>query len=225
MKRAALYMVLMTLIGCATNPLGMNCGLFTGKPCTRPCWNSLTPGASTANDVDQFTNSLSTKAWPARDTLVYPTGCKQISIADRPGETVNALVNMHVENGKLTYIQSVHDNMPSLQQILDHLGPPEYFEALDVVGPDGKAYMLTIFYPKQGVVFEVSVDLKDLGFIKPDMVVSGIEYFEPGILLSYFLARYSCSVGQVGATSTAQIEIANIQPWSGFGEVKVVQTR
>ena len=131
---------------------------------------------------------------------------------------------MHVENGKLTYILSVHDNMPSLGQIADHLGPPEYFEALDVVGPDGEAYMLTIYYPKKGVAFEVAVDMKDLGYIKPDMVVSDIQYFAPSELLSYFLARY-CGVGPVGATSTANIEIAHIQPWSGFGKVKVVQTR
>jgi hypothetical protein len=129
---------------------------------------------------------------------------------------------MNVDHGKLVYIQSVHDNMPSLGQIADHLGPPEYFEALHVIGPDGEGYALTIYYPKQGVVFEVSVDLKDLGFIKPNMVVNDIQYFEPGDLLSYFLAHYSCDVGQEGAISDGQIHIANIQPWSGFGTVKVI---
>ena len=229
MKRAlclALFMMLITLTGCTTNTLGIDSGLFTGKPCKLPCWNGLTPGVSTANDVDQFIQGLSIKKWPARDTIVYNSGCKMLSIADRLGTTVNAFVRMNVDNGKLTYIQSAHESMPSLQQIVDHLGPPEYFKALYVIGPDGEGYMLTIYYPKQGVVFEVSVDLKDLGFIKPDMVVSDIQYFEPGDLLTYYLANYSCDVGQAGAESNGQREIANfIQPWSGFGEVKVVQTR
>ena len=228
MKRAlclALFMMLIPLTGCATNTLGIDFGLFTDKPCKAPCWNGLTPGVSTAKDVDQFVQGLSTKEWPARDTLVYDTSCKRVMIADRPGTPVNAFVNMHVDDGKLTYIQSVHDNMPTLQQIVDHLGPPGDFQALHVIGIDGEEYMLTIYYPKQGLVFEVSVDLKDLGFIRPDMVVSGIEYFEPGELLSYFLARLSCGLGQEGAVSTAQIDIARVQRWSGFGEVKVVQTR
>ncbi len=221
----ALFMMLITLTGCATNTLGIDSGLFTGKPCKAPCWNGLTPGVSTSKDVDQFIQGLSIKKWPDKDSIVYPTGCKMVQIVDRPGNPVNAFVNMNVDNGKLTYIQSVHDDLPSLQQIVNHWGPPEYFEALHVIGPDGEGYGLTIYYPKQGVVFRVSVDLKDLGFIKPDMVVSDIQYFEPGDLLSYFLAHYSCDVGQEGAKSYAQIHIANIQPWSGFGEVKVIQTR
>ncbi len=204
----------------------MDSGLFTGKPCKVPCWNGLTPGLSTAKDVDQFMQNLSTKQWPSRDTLVYDTGCKLIKIADKPGSPVDAFVNMHVDDGKLTYIQSVHDNMPSLQLVVDHLGPPEYFRAVHVIGIDGgQEYMLTVYYPKQGVVFEVSVELKDLGFIRPDMVVSGIEYFEPGELLSYFLARLSCGLGVKGAISNAQIYIAQIQRWSGFGRVQAVQTR
>jgi hypothetical protein len=221
----ASLMALIALTACTTNLLGLDSGLFTGKPCKAPCWNGLTPGVSTAKDVNQFMQDLSTKNWPARDTLVYDTGCKRVMIADQLGSPVKAFVNMNVDKDELTYIQSVHENMPALQQIIAHLGPPEYFRAVHVIGLDGEEYMLTVYYPKQGVVFEVSVDLKDLGFIRPEMVVSGIEYFEPGELLSYFLAQLSCGLGREGAISTAQIQIAQIQPWLGFGEVKVVQTR
>lgn len=205
--------------------MGIDSGLLTGKPCKLPCWNGLTPGVSTVNDVNQFMQGLSIKQWPARETHVYDPSCKTVSIADRPGHEVNALILMNVESGKLTYILSMHDNMPSLEQIVDHLGPPEYFEALDIIGPDGEVYVLTIYYPKQGVVFNVDVNLRDLGFIKPDMVVSVIQYFAPGDLLSYFLADHTCDQGKDGATSTAQTEIPWIQPWSGFGKVKVIQTQ
>ncbi len=228
MKRSLCLASLVTLIvltSCAADTLGMDSGLFTGKPCKAPCWNGLTPGVSTANDVDRVVQDLSMKKWPARDTMVWETGCKLVQITDRADDPVNALINMHVDHEKLTYIQSVHDNMPSLQQIVDHLGPPEDFQALHVIGIDGEEYMLTVYYPKKGVVFKASVDLKDLGFIRPDMVVYSIEYFEPGELLSYFLARLSCGLGVEGAISTAQIEIARIQRWSGFGEVNAIQTR
>ena len=143
----ALFMMSILFTSCATNTLGNNgnnlgidSGLFTGKPCKLPCWNGLTPSVSTFNDVDQFMQGLSIKQWPAKevDTSVYEPGCRIVGIADRPGHEVNALILMNVENGKLTYILSTHDNMPSLQQIVDHLGPPEYFKALDVIGPDGE---------------------------------------------------------------------------------------
>jgi hypothetical protein len=221
-----LWMILLPLTGCTANTVGIDSGLFTDEPCKAPCWNNLTPGVSTANDVDLFIQGLSREKWPARNTLVYQTGCKLVDIADKPGTTVNAFVRMNVDNDKLTFIQSVHDNMPNLRQIVDHLGPPEYYEAQHVIGPDGEFYMLSIYYPKQGVAFAVSVNFKDLGLIKPDMVVSDIQYFEPGDLHSYFWASYSCALGQQGAESHSQREIPNfIQPWSGFGEVKVIQTR
>ena len=141
MKRAlclTLFMLLIPLTSCATNTSEIDSGLLTSKPCKLPCWNGLTPGVSTVNDVNQFMQGLSIKQWPARETRVLEPGCQTMNIADRPGHEVNALILMNVEQGKLTYILSTHDNMPSLGQIVDHLGPPEYFKALDVIGPDGE---------------------------------------------------------------------------------------
>jgi hypothetical protein len=148
-----------------------------------------------------------------------------IQITDRLDSPVNAVVNLIVDNGKLTYIESAHNDMPTLQQVVDQLGPPEYYEALHAIGPDGEAYFLTIFYPNQGVVFQVNVDLEDLGLIEPNMVVYDIEYFEKGDLLSYYLANFSCSAGREGAEKYAQKHITQfIQSWSGFGKVNVIQT-
>jgi hypothetical protein len=203
---------------------GLDSGMFTGEPCKLPCWNGLTPGLSQAKEVEHFIQGLSLNNWPRRETQDYNT-CKIIQISDSIDSPANAVVNLTVDSGKLTYIASGQKDMPNLRQIVDQLGPPEYYEALHAIGPDGEAYFLTIYYPKQGVVFQVTVDLEDLGFIKPDMVVNDIEYFEKGDLLSYYLAAFSCSVGREGAKINAQKRIKNfIQPWSGFGKVNVIQT-
>jgi hypothetical protein len=62
-----------------------------------------------------------------------------------------------------------------------------------------------------------------LGFIKPEMTVSDIQYFKPGELLNYFLAKNACNVGRDGAEKNAQNEIAKyIQTWPGFGAVNVI---
>ena len=76
------------------------------------------------------------------------------------------------------------------------------------------------------MAFNVIVDNKDLGTIKPGMAVSAIDYFEPGPILNYYQAKYGCNVGHDGAEKNGQNEITNyIQSWPGFGMVHVIDTR
>lgn len=216
-------LLIILLVSYSTSDSSMDDGLLTDKPCKAPCFNGLTPGQATALDIDQFIKGLNAKKWAGIDTSVQKTGCKVIQISDKPGMTVRSLVRFYINDGKLTYILSSHDNMPTLKQIAEHLGPPEYTKALNVIGPDGSFYSLDVFYPKQGVAFKVSVSNKELGFIKPEMKVSDIEYYEPGDLLNYYLAKHGCNVGQGGAEMNARKEIDNyIQPWAGFGSINVI---
>jgi hypothetical protein len=163
MKRLLCYLVCLVsilLTACTSSWEQIDAGLFIGKPCKAPCWNNLIPGQSSGNDVDQFIKSLSTIEWQGRNSIVYKSGCKLVQISDKPGTTVNALVEFYIDNDKLTYIQTYHDYMPNLIEIVNHFGPPEYVEALHVIGPDGEFYGLDIFYPKQGLAFTVSPDQK-----------------------------------------------------------------
>jgi len=221
-----LVVLIIFLTSCSNTGSSLDEGLLTDKPCKAPCWNGLTPGKSTSQDVVQFINVLDTKEWTGNNTFVDKTGCKVVQIADKPGTTVKAFVNFNIEDGELTYIQSFHDHMPKLKQVVAHLGPPEYIEAINVIGPDGSFYALNIFYPEQGVAFKVSVSNKDFGSIKPEMTLSDIQYFEAGELLNYFLAKYACNIGRDGAEKNGLNEIANyIRSWPGFGEVDVINTK
>jgi hypothetical protein len=227
MKRLLCFLfclISILLTACSSSGERIDVGLFTGKPCRAPCWNNLIPGQSTGSDVDQFINSLHTIEWQGKNSLVYKSGCKLVQISDKSGTTVDALVEFNIDNDKLTFIQIFHDNMPNLKKIVDYFGPPEYVEALHVTGTDaGDFYGLDIFYPKQGLAFKVSPNQKDLGFIKPNMVVANIQYFEPGDILSYFITNYSCGLGKEGAIANAQREIAQyLKPWPGFGPVPLV---
>lgn len=224
--RHALILLTLLLTACATSDSTLDEGLLSDKPCKAPCWNGLTPGQSTGKDVDQFIDNLNPKLWASRSGKVYETGCKLVKIGDKPGIVVEAAVNFNIDHGELIYIQSFHNGMPNLKQITDHLGPPEYFKALNVKGPDGSFYSVDIYYPNQGVTFRVSVTNKDLGFIKPGMRVTDIQYFEPGTLLDYFVAKYGCSSGREVAEQYGQIDINKyIQPWTGFGSVQVIDAR
>jgi hypothetical protein len=211
------FTVFLLLIAC-TPPVPLDSGLFSGKPCKAPCYQSLTPGLSTANDVENLINSLSASGWQSRNDLTYfATGCEMRQISN-----ASEVVSFNIEDGKLTFISLSYAYFTNLQELVAHLGPPEYFEAVSAGGPDGSTYFVEVYYPSQGMSFIVAPAQTDVGYIKPSMVVLTAQYLTPGNLLSYFTTRKSCFMSRVEAIAEAQREIAyGVQPWSGFGAVKV----
>jgi hypothetical protein len=225
--RLYVFAITLFLISCTTNNLGLDSGLFSGKPCAAPCWQNLTPGKSTATDVDRFIKTLSPTAWPEEITLAGGPNCQTRQIADnvspRPATTV---ADFQIEDEKLTLIQSSPAHPPNLAELQAHLGPPEFFKALLAIGPDGSNYAIEVYYPSQGLAFIIAPDQNDVGYIKPSMIVATIQYFAPGSLLSYFIVSESCVAGMAKAQADAPLVIAQfVQPWSGFGAVKVISTR
>ncbi len=205
----------------------MDAGLLTGKPCKPPCWQNLTPGVSTTDDVERFLMNLDPKKWPSREEEVYKSSCRWMRISDKLGIKVNTLFDLYLDNGKLTFIGSRPPVVIRLKEIVDRFGTPEYFQSVLAIGPDGQYYILEVYYPSQGLAFLLNPNQdKDVGYIKSGMLVDFIEYFPPGDLQSYFTAKYSCEGGQEGAAAYA-LEIIEkyIQPWSGFGKVNVIKSR
>jgi hypothetical protein len=206
--------------------IDIDSGLFTDNPCKAPCWQNLTPGQSTADDVNQFLKDLSTSEWPEREVIKYVTGCQWIQITNKPGSEVDAELDLYIDNGILTYVRSIPRNRSRLGQFVDRIGTPEYISAILSISPEGNSYFLEVYYPKSGLAFRVLPDQKDTGYIKPDMPVLDVEYFPSGDLQSYLTVKYSCNLGQERATLSAQTRIQKyIQPWTGFGEVNVIESR
>jgi hypothetical protein len=218
------FIILLSLSACTSTRFGIDSSLFTEEPCKAPCWQKLIPGQSTNQDVEEFLTNLSATEWPGRRMHNYESGCVQIRVTDAiSSEEVRAALDFNIEADKLTFIQSDHPEMPKLQEITDHFGKPEYIKAVLAVGPDGSLYILEVYYPSKGVAFTLSPNQDDIDYIRPDMQIDAIQYFATGDLLSYFTVRYSCDIGQQSASKLAQDQISKyIQPWSGYGKVKVI---
>jgi len=219
-----LFLTLLSTTACNTSKSEIDSGLFTGHPCEAPCWQGLTPGLSSIQDVEQFVNTLNPNNWPSKEEITYDSGCKLILLHDTTNnQNVHASLDLSIEEGKLTFIQSFHSNMLSLEQVVNHFGYPEYIKAILAVGPDGDSYILEIYYPSKGVGFKVRPNKNDVGFIKPTMLIDTVQYFATGDLLSYMTDKYSCNLGYDAAITTAQAQIAEFtQPWPGFGKVQVI---
>ncbi len=221
------FITIFLLSACWLKAENMDAGLFSGKPCKPPCWQNLTPGVSTTDDVERFLKNLDQKKWPGRIDDVDNSGCRWLRIADKLGIEVNTLFDLYLNNGKLTFIGSRPPVVIRLKEIVDRFGTPEYFKAVLAVGPDGQYYILEVYYPSQGLAFLLNPNQdKDVGYIKPGMLVDYIEYFPPGDLLPYLMTKYSCIGDQEYISSYAQDIIGKyIQPWSGFGKVNVIKSR
>jgi hypothetical protein len=201
--------------------LGIDTGLFTGLPCKPPCWQNLTPGISTSEDVDRFLHNLSLDEWPERNLIDSGHNSESIRLIDK---TDTVVIFLLLENGKLMFIDSYHRIDIRLIQIVDHFGPPEYVRAELAFTPDSKIYIFEVFYPTMGLAFDIDPDQeKDVGYIRESMSITGIHYSSPGDLLSYFLNSYSgIGFSQEDTLKSAQIDMQYTQPWPGFGEVKVM---
>jgi len=213
--QSLVFAIFLLLLACA--PTNLDSDLFSGKPCKAPCWQNLTPGQSTEDDVNQFINGPNGLNWPETDSKVYDTGCKEFLAWN-----LNERVALNIQEGKLMFIETSDLYLTNLQELVDHLGPPEYFEAVLATGADGSTYFVEVYYPSQGLAFIATPDQNDVGYVKPTMSVSKSQYFAPGTMFTYLIARSSCFVSQSEAMDEAQREIAKVvQPWSGFGAVKV----
>jgi len=219
-----LFVISMLLTGCIGNKMGLDSGLFTGEPCKAPCWNNLTPGRSTIDDVNNFLSTLSTKEWPDRKTIIArEPECKFIHLTDNTAsEKVNMVVNLYIENNILVSVTSSTPGMTTLKHVVNQFGYPEYVKALLARGPDGEYYSLEIYYPSKGLAFELLPDQqKDIGYITENLKIFSTQYYIPGDIESFFVQKYSCSFGPDKAIVYAQRDITqHLQPWTGFGEIE-----
>lgn len=215
------FSILILLVACAPSYRDLNSGLLSGKPCAAPCWNNLTPGKSTASDVKSFTVRVADD-WPVRSWTESPP-CTSVGISNGPGLAGEAGAVLVTGDGILTFIQSDLRNPVTLQDLVQHFGPPEYYEALYSEGDTGPGYRVEVYYPSKGLAFDIAVSVSDKGYIRPAMKVVYVQYFAPGNLLSYFTS-WDCGDTSQAAVADAQARMKVIQPWTGFGEVSVVQT-
>lgn len=214
------------LVGCTDKKPQVVDGLLTGKPCEAPCWNNLTPGKTTEQEVDQFLSHLSEKEWPNKGGAGYPSGCKSYRRSDVNSDVVNKLFDLYVDNGFLVLIDYVPVEQTTLSEIVNKLGDPEYVRPLLIDSPEGPVYTLSIFYPKKGIDFEISTSGFEAGKISPEMKTNSFLFFQPGTMTDYYRMKYSCQLTKQVGPERAKTEIeTHILPWTGFGDIQPIEAK
>lgn len=202
-------LLLLSLSACKASS-SADTSLFSDTHCSPPCWQNLTPGISTLTDVQQFLNGLQTN----EQKTIKVIGSKDEDVFGWVSAQSGGTRQVCVKAERLTMIEIIRPDVDlQLGMVVDYFGPPEYLYA--AAEAHGEIYVIHLYYPSQGIAFISLPKVKNMGDIKPDMLVDEIHYFVPGDLASYSSSR--CW----GADYITRSVIPNIQPWSGFGRVQV----
>jgi hypothetical protein len=216
---------LIVLSGCRSADEGLDSSLLTSQTCKAPCWQNLTPGISTMTDVNEFLGKLSMQDWPNRMDRTEPAGCINKRLIEKDilfGQ--HGLIDLHIEDGYLTYIGSVPKMVFHLGQITDKLGPPQYIEPILAIGPEANTYFLTILYPDKGLSFEIDTSNYEQGKIDREMQVKFIEYSRPGDLISYYKYKNSCLMGAKTDSFSLDYIAKYVRTWKEYGRVDTIRS-
>lgn len=211
MKKPICCGLLLVVILSACNLLvPADASVISGIPCAPPCWQNLTPGESTLDDVYRFLNGLRKSE---QKTIKMSSTDDGIAIfswdSARNGGERRVYVN--VNEKRLMLIEIHHPEFDlRLGAVVDHFGPPDSMYAEVNNYADGSLYIIQIYYSDQGLVFESVPSVEDMGRIRSDMSVNTIYYFAPGDLANFF--------GPWNADFATKHIVPNVRPWFGFTE-------
>lgn len=224
--------LLLILVGCtySLERDATRCPPYEATGVCRPCWEGLTPGQSTEQDLLDFIDqNLNEKE---RDQALHfrsITPCRQYQWMTRAGSVFDLedrVREIHVEQGLVSNIKVYTPLIgPTMRQVFKEYGPPEYVDSALAVGPDGQYYFLEVYYPSRGLAFELLPSQTQIGEITSDTRVYMVEYFAPGDLMSFLTTRNSCFLSPKQATRAAEVDSSSVRPWTGFGKVDVIEVR
>ena len=192
--------------------------LLTGSPCKPPCWQGLTPGVSTEDQVNEFLRSSpfvqrSTiyRARVARGAEMAGVSIDWLSTANVQG--AHAVNSFRVQHGVLRDLMVYLDSKATLKQLLDVYGAPAAFSA-GRTGVEFTRVDVVLLYPEHGFIAFLALDAYHPS-LHPDSTLSKVWYFETAPLDEFLeLTR------EVGFFS-GSVGVDSFRDWEGYGPIAV----
>jgi hypothetical protein len=192
--------------------------LLTGQPCGPPCWQGLTAGVSTGEEVERFLatsglvdrNSIYRSSLSRGDQIVG-TSIQWTSAANVQG--AQAINSFDIEGGMLCDMTIYLDAEVALEELFGRYGPPEKYLAA-LAGVHFTSVRVSLFYPEDGFVARVELPRDDAS-LYPDTSVASVWYFQAAPLDRFLeLGR---EIGHFGAG----VEREALSDWQGYGHLQV----
>jgi hypothetical protein len=216
----ALPLVLLILaasFGCGEPP-PLDKSLLTGEPCEPPCWQGLTPGVSTEEEVYEFVRTsqlVDQTTLYIRDRTdatgeVVGLGVHWWSSANTAGARRQFGNNVMTKDGVVQEIMVFLDCEVTLADLLERYGDPHSWRT-DWVAADIPDVDVTLYYPNHGFTAWLRLPADDT-WLRPENKVRGVcytrvvapeDFLELGPEAGYFNAY----------------EADSLRVWKGYGIV------
>jgi hypothetical protein len=212
-----LLSILGVSVGCGESP-PVDTSLLTGEPCEPPCWQGLTPGLSTEEQVNEF---LRTSPFVQRTTIYRGSvtrGAEIVGVSIDWLSTANvqgarAINSLHVEDGVLQDIIVYLDSGATLEELLEVYGLPDGISA-GRTGVESTRVDVVLLYPEHGFIAFLSLPAHDPS-LQPDSRLSWLWYFRAAPLDRFLeLAR------EAGFFS-GSVDVESFRNWEGYGPIQL----
>jgi hypothetical protein len=197
-------------------PVGMS--LLTGGPCEPPCWQGLTPGVSTEEDVNEFlrTSPLVNPVTVFRGSVTRNGEISGVSIqwlSDRNVHGAHARNSFLIEDDTLQDIIIYVDAEVTLAKLIDKYGPPEKQVAV-LSGIHFTEVRLTVYYPQNGFTAHVELPRHDAS-TRPDTRITSVWYFKSAPVDTFL------ELGRDAGHFSDSVQPESLSDWKGYGPLEV----
>ena len=223
LMRAGLVCVgLLTVVALTScgEPPPLDTSLLSGEPCEPPCWQGLTPGQSTEEDVVEFmraTRFVDTRSVRRGSYTRLTRGGEEVAgvtIHWRSSGGLGPCNYFSIEEGVLKYITICPYPGVTLGRLIDRYGPPEKYIASRPIS--GRLYYdVTLFYPTHGFTVDLVRPYED-GTLQPENSVSDVWYFRAAPLERFLQLSYEAGYGGPPAK-----ELEVLRDWPGYGPIEL----
>jgi hypothetical protein len=194
---------------CSGQPPSADWSLVTGEPCEPPCWQGLTPGQSTGDDVEDFLET-SHLVGQVVDQSEHGYVYWQSVVGDARRNPVSTYRTncLHVgEDDLLEHVRIYLDYDLTLEQLLQRYGTPDRMGAGPAGTPERPWIAIGLFYPQRGMMLTLELPVNDK-VLRPETRVVWVYYVAPTTLQDL----PSALVGENPEET--------LQPWPGYGSIE-----
>lgn len=190
--------------------------LLTGEPCEPPCWQGLTPGQSTSDEVTNFLDTSDlvdhSSVWQDR------SGCGLITrwrspISHRRGRPLSSDLSnwLCVGDGILREMEVSLDYDFAIEQLLARYGAPEKLDAVRGGPPERPYVAVPLYYPERGMMAQVELPVNDIQ-LRPETKVVRVWYMH-----ATTLEEMGAALGVAHPEDFAE----SLQDWQGYGPIEL----
>jgi hypothetical protein len=208
------------LVGCRATPQAtpgprgpVDRSLLTRDPCEPPCWQGLTPGVSTQEEVLEYIAESDYVGDHYREPHAFGTTIWwQSTLRGRGVDTSSFFAT---KSGTLAVMMIYLDYEVAVKDLLAKHGPPEKLWAQWSTGDSGVAFV-NLYYPTQGFMTQLEVTPSD-GYheVLPQTKVARVWYFPPGSLEGLPSLRFFIPF------PPREYMDAELEDWRGYGRIRV----